>query len=159
MKMFEAARTILKQLFLNPATNKFPAKYAPVSTTQFLDSVTKGELQMIPPVPVPPKFRGRIAYNKEKCTGCRLCIEICPTKAIEFIPEEKKVKIFVSRCCFCAQCVDICPAGVLSMTEQFLLSNEDKYADDLVVVDSGELPDAVKRKKPQVEATDRAVGQ
>ena len=155
IKMFEAARTILKQLFLNPATNKFPAKYAPASTIQFLNSVTKGELQMIPPVPVPYKFRGKIAFNKERCTGCRLCIDVCPTKAIEFIPEEKKVKIFVSRCCFCAQCVDICPPGVLSMTDEFLLANSDKYADELVVMDSGEIQGSVRKEKPAAGAAEK----
>jgi formate hydrogenlyase subunit 6/NADH:ubiquinone oxidoreductase subunit I len=153
--MFEAARTILKQLFLTPATNKFPAKYAPASTIQFLDSVAKGELKMIPPVPVPPKFRGKIAYDKEGCTGCRLCISICPTRAIEFLPEEKKVKIFVSRCCFCAQCVDICPPQVLSMTDEFLLANYDKYADELIVVDSGKLQSSVKKEKQATEATEK----
>ncbi len=130
MKVFTV---VLKQLFLNSATNKFPAKYAPASTIKFLEKVTKGELKMVPPVAVPPNFRGKIAYDREKCTGCRLCIRVCPTKAIEFLPEEKKVKIFVSRCCFCAQCTDICPPKVLSMTDEFLLSNYDKYADELVV--------------------------
>jgi len=124
---------ILKQLFLKPATNKFPAKYAPASTIQFLDKVTKGELKLIPPIPVPPQFRGKIAYDREKCSGCKLCVKICPTRAIEFIPEEKKVKIFISRCCFCAQCVEICPVDALAMTDEFLLSNYDKYADDLIV--------------------------
>jgi formate hydrogenlyase subunit 6/NADH:ubiquinone oxidoreductase subunit I len=108
---------------------------------------------MIPPVPVPPKFRGKIAYNKEKCTGCRLCINICPTKAIEFIPEEKKVKIFIARCCFCAQCVDICPVHVLWMTDEFLLASYDKYAGELVVVDSGEPPGS--EKKPATTATEK----
>jgi formate hydrogenlyase subunit 6/NADH:ubiquinone oxidoreductase subunit I len=157
--MFEAAKTILKQLFLNPATNKFPAKYAPASTIQFLNRVTKGELKMIPPVPVPPKFRGKIALNKAGCTGCRLCISICPTRAIEFIPEEKKVKIFVSRCCFCAQCVDICPPQVLSMTSEFLLASYNKYADELVVIDSGELPGSVKKEKPVTETTEKPAEQ
>ena len=138
--MLHAAITILKQLFQNPATNKFPAKYAPASTIQFLEKVAKGELKMIPPIPVPPEFRGKIAYDKENCTGCQMCIRVCPTKAIEFIPEEKKVKIFVSRCCFCAQCTEICPKNVLTMTDEFLLSNFNKYADELVVTDSGPLP-------------------
>jgi len=124
---------ILKQLFLKPATNKFPAKYAPASTIQFLDKVTKGELKLIPPIPVPPQFRGKIAYDREKCSGCKLCVKICPTRAIEFIPEEKKVKIFISRCCFCAQCVEICPVDALAMTDEFLLSTYDKYADDLIL--------------------------
>ena len=124
---------ILKQLFLKPATNKFPAKYAPASIIQFLDKVTKGELKLIPPIPVPPQFRGKIAYDIEKCSGCKLCVKICPTRAIEFIPEEKKVKIFISRCCFCAQCVEICPVDALAMTDEFLLSTYDKYADDLIL--------------------------
>ncbi|MGQ9546732.1 MAG: 4Fe-4S binding protein [Dehalococcoidia bacterium] len=151
--MFEAARTILKQLFLKPATNKFPAKYAPASTIQFLNRVTKGELKLIPPVPVPPKFRGRIAYDKARCTGCRLCVSVCSTRAIEFIPEEKKVRIFVSRCCFCAQCVEICPPGALAMTDQFLLSSYNKYADELVVVDTGELPASNQSEKAEKTGT------
>jgi len=144
--MFEAAKTILKQLFLRPATNKFPAKYAPESTTQFLDKVKKGEVKMIPPVALPPNFRGKIAYYKEKCTGCQLCYKICPTRAIEWLPEEKKVKVFIARCCFCSQCVEICPVHVLAMTDEFLLSSYDKYADELVVTDSGPLPTSVKEK-------------
>jgi NADH-quinone oxidoreductase subunit I len=152
--MFEAAKTILRQLFLKPATNMFPAKYAPASTIEFLDGVTKGELKLIPPVPVPPGFRGKIAYDRQNCTGCQQCYTICPTRAIEWLPEEKKVKIFVSRCCFCAQCVDICPVNTLVMTEEFLLANYDKYADALVVVDSGELPGSKKRKKSEGQGTE-----
>ena len=131
MKM---VKVLLKQLLQTPATNKFPAKYAPKSTIQFLDKVKRGELKLTPPIAVPPGFRGKIAYDWEKCTGCQLCIKVCPTKAIEFLPEEKKVKIFVARCCFCAQCNDICPPGALSMTDDFMLSSYDKYADELVVV-------------------------
>jgi formate hydrogenlyase subunit 6/NADH:ubiquinone oxidoreductase subunit I len=157
--MFEAARTILKQLFLNPATNKFPAKYAPASTIQFLDRVTKGELKLIPPVPLPPGFRGKIAYDRENCIGCKLCYQICPTRAIEWLPEEKKVKVFISRCCFCAQCVEICPVNTLAMTDEFLLANYDKYADALVVVDSGELPGSVKKEKPATKTTEKPAEQ
>ena len=157
--MFEAAKTILRQLFLNPATNLFPAKYAPASTIDFLDSVTRGEVELIPPVPAPPNFRGKIAYDRENCTGCQQCYKICPTRAIEWLPEEKKVKIFISRCCFCAQCVDVCPVNTLAMTEEFLLANYDKYADALVVVDSGELPGSKKRKKAEGEGTETATEQ
>lgn len=130
MKVF---KVVLKQLFLRVATNKFPAKYAPASTIRFLDRVTKDKLKIVPPIAVPPEFRGKIALDKEKCTGCQLCIRVCSTKAIEFIPDEKKVKIFISRCCFCAQCIEICPHNALSMTSEFLLSNPDKYANELVV--------------------------
>jgi formate hydrogenlyase subunit 6/NADH:ubiquinone oxidoreductase subunit I len=130
MKM---VKVLLKQLFQTPATNKFPTKYAPASTIEFLDKVKKAKLKMTPPIEVPPGFRGKISYDREKCTGCQLCIKVCPTKAIEFIPEEKKVKIFLARCCFCAQCNDICPPKALSMTDEFMLSSYDKYAEELVV--------------------------
>jgi len=130
MKM---VKVLLKQLFLTPATNTFPTKYAPKSVIGFLNKVQKGRKVLTPPIEVPHKFRGKISYDRGKCTGCQLCIKVCPTKAIEFIPEEKKIKIFVSRCCFCAQCNDICPTGALSMTDEFMLSSYDKYADALVV--------------------------
>jgi len=152
-------KILLKQLFQTPATNKFPTKYAPASTLQFLNMVTKGELEIIPPVPVPPRFRGKIAYDRENCTGCQQCYKVCPTRAIEWLPEEKKIKVFISRCCFCAQCVDICPVNTLAMTEEFLLSNDDKYADELVIIDSGELPGSVKRKKPDAGAAEKPTEQ
>jgi len=130
MKM---VKILLRQLFLTPATNKFPAKYAPKSAIGFLNKVQKDKRLLNPPIAVPPRFRGKISYDRDKCIGCQLCIKVCPTRAIEFIPEEKKVKIFVSRCCFCAQCNDICPTGALSMTDEFMLSSYDKFADELVV--------------------------
>jgi NADH-quinone oxidoreductase subunit I len=152
-------KILLKQLVQTPATNKFPAKYAPASTIKFLNMVTKGEVEIIPPVPVPPGFRGKIAYDRENCSGCQQCYKVCPTRAIEWLPEEKKVKVFISRCCFCAQCVDICPVNTLAMTEEFLLSNDDKYADELVIIDSGELPGSVKRKKPDTGAAEQPAEQ
>jgi len=144
--MWAVPLTIFKQLFLKPATNLFPAKYAPASALDFLDKVTKREVALNPPIALPPRFRGKIAYDRENCTGCQLCVKICPTRAIEFLPEDRKVKIFISRCCFCAQCVDACPVHVLAMTEDFLFSNYDKFADELVIIDSGELATSVKRK-------------
>jgi electron transport complex protein RnfB len=114
---------------------------------------------MVPPVAVPPNFRGKIAYDRENCIGCELCYKICPTQAIEWLPEEKKIKVFVSRCCFCAQCVDICPVNTLAMTDEFLLANYNKYADELIVTDSGELPGSKKKEKPVGETTEKPTEQ
>jgi len=136
---------VLTQMFKKPFTNKFPAKYQPSSTTQFLADVGAGKAQLIPPVEVPEGFRGKIQYDKEKCIGCKLCMKVCPCSAIEFKEKvcpcsaiefkekEKKIKIFLSRCCFCSQCNDICPVKCLSMSNEFLLADTDKYSKDLIV--------------------------
>jgi len=157
--MWEAVITVIRQLFQKPATNVFPAKYAPESTLSFLDKVAKQEVELHPPVALPPRFRGKIAYDRENCIGCQQCYKICPTRAIEWLPEEKKIKVFISRCCFCAQCVDICPVNTLAMTEDFLLASYDKYADSLIVIDSGELPGSKKKKKPEAGAAEQPAGQ
>ena len=121
------------QMFKKPWTNKFPAKYAPSNTTKFLENVQAGKAKIIPPVETPPGFRGKIQYDKEKCIGCQLCLKVCPSEAIEFKPEEKKIKIYLARCTFCSQCNDICPTNCLSMSNEFLLADSNLYSKDLIV--------------------------
>lgn len=130
---FAMVGELLRQLFKRPFTNLFPAKYAPPSTNEFLRAVKKGEKKINPPIETPPGFRGKIKYDREKCIGCQLCIKVCPTDAIEFIPEKKKIRIYVNRCTFCAQCNDACPVSALSMSKEFLLSTTDRFSRDLIV--------------------------
>jgi formate hydrogenlyase subunit 6/NADH:ubiquinone oxidoreductase subunit I len=124
---------LLKQLFQKPATNLFPVKYAPDSVIQVLDAVGHGKAKIVPPVKVPEGFRGKLIYDRDRCWECQKCITVCPTRAIEWVPEEKRVKIFMSRCCFCAQCTAICPGGVLHMSQEFLMSNYDKFSPEVIV--------------------------
>ena len=124
---------LLKQLFLEPATNKFPTKYLPPSVTQFLREVSEGKSGMNPPVKLPPKFRGKIAYEREACTGCTLCAKVCPAHAIDILPETKRMRIWVTQCIFCSQCTDACPKNGLSMSEEFLLADENRYSEQRIV--------------------------
>jgi len=130
---FSMLPQVFTQMFKKPWTNKFPAKYTPDNTTKFLEDVGTGKAKIIPPVETPEGFRGKIVYDKEKCIGCKLCIKVCPTNAIEFKEKEKKIKIYLSRCCFCSQCNDVCPVKCLSMGDEFLLADVDPYSKDLIV--------------------------
>ena len=128
-------KILMRQLLRRPATNCFPATHAPKSATAFLEAIQHRRVTANPPVPIPPGFRGKITYDREKCIGCQLCIRVCPGKAIEFISEEKKVKFFITRCCFCAQCADVCPVDAIAMSDEFLLADSDKHSPNLVVTE------------------------
>lgn len=131
--VFSMLPRVLTQMFKKPWTNKFPAKYIPDNTTRFLDDVKAGKVKITPPVETPQGFRGKIQYNREECIGCKLCIKVCPSSAIEFKPEDKKIRIYLSRCTFCSQCNDICPKNCLTMSNEFLLADMDPYSKELIV--------------------------
>lgn len=48
-----------------------------------------------------------INIDKELCTGCRRCAEVCPVNAIEGNPSEPQ-SVNLDRCVMCGQCVQIC---------------------------------------------------
>jgi formate hydrogenlyase subunit 6/NADH:ubiquinone oxidoreductase subunit I len=129
--------TLLKQLLSKPATNPFPVKYMPRSVTAVLQKVAAGQVAIHPPIPTPKDLRGKIAYDREKCIGCGLCVRVCPASVIELYKpegeEKSKIRMYVARCTFCAQCVDACPVGALAMTDEFLLANTDRFSENLII--------------------------
>lgn len=50
--------------------------------------------------------------NSELCTGCGVCIDTCPTKAI--VLKEDKAFIVNDLCRNCKKCVRICPSEAIS---------------------------------------------
>jgi formate hydrogenlyase subunit 6/NADH:ubiquinone oxidoreductase subunit I len=98
MRLATMLGEVSKSLFKRPVTQKYP----------FEKQLT------------PPRLRGQVMYNPEKCTGCGLCAKDCPSDALEVITLDKKAKQFVvkyhvDRCLFCQQCVESCRFGCLSM--------------------------------------------
>lgn len=120
--LFEA----LRQLFKKPATSTYP--------------FSKAKLQ--------PKYRGRIDFEAEKCIGCKMCVRVCPAKAIDIVlsadqpaapaavegkapvPAKKKFDCIMNldRCVYCAQCVEVCPKKALISTDDFELAQLDRKA-------------------------------
>jgi ferredoxin len=49
--------------------------------------------------------------DKNKCTGCGACIDVCPVNAIAM--KEGKAEIDMDKCIRCGKCHDICPVNAV----------------------------------------------
>jgi NAD(P)H-quinone oxidoreductase subunit I/formate hydrogenlyase subunit 6 len=72
-------------------------------------------------VDTPERFRGKLVYNPQACTGCCLCSKDCPSNAIELVTLDRAAKRFVlkyhlDRCVYCGQCVTNCKFKCMSMS-------------------------------------------
>ncbi|MHC4931689.1 MAG: 4Fe-4S binding protein [Planctomycetota bacterium] len=52
--------------------------------------------------------------NEDACSGCRICNNLCPFSAIEFIEDDEVSRIITALCKGCGTCVAACPAQVIS---------------------------------------------
>ena len=51
--------------------------------------------------------------NKEKCTGCGVCVDECPVEAIKI--ESDVAVVDGDTCTDCGQCVDACPCEAITL--------------------------------------------
>jgi len=58
--------------------------------------------------------RVRAEVDPEKCTGCRLCAQICRFNAIDFTDD---IAIINDNCIGCGMCVGECPGQAISLKE------------------------------------------
>ncbi|MGQ4914807.1 MAG: 4Fe-4S binding protein [Candidatus Asgardarchaeia archaeon] len=74
---------------------------------QYLDT-TKHE--------IPIRYGGIVSeIDKNKCTGCTLCVQVCPWSAIHM---EGKIAISdPSKCYGCGLCTSVCPVDAISLVE------------------------------------------
>jgi formate hydrogenlyase subunit 6/NADH:ubiquinone oxidoreductase subunit I len=104
-------KEVLSNLFVKPATSKYP--------------FVKAE--------VPEGFRGKQVYDINLCISCGLCSRDCPAKAIEMVEvDEKRRPLFhLDLCIFCFQCAESCPRNAIKSSKFFELASINKS--DLVV--------------------------
>ena len=95
--------------------------------------------------------RKLLDYDYKRCSGCGLCIRVCPKKAIEPGPlieiatglDAPPVIIDHTRCSFCGMCAAFCPVRSIRMTvndKDILELEQFPHLDSTVVFDDKCLP-------------------
>jgi heterodisulfide reductase subunit A len=53
--------------------------------------------------------------DKSKCTGCGMCVAVCPFNAVELDPEQGVAVINEALCKGCGACASSCRSGALDI--------------------------------------------
>lgn len=56
-----------------------------------------------------------LEINKDECTGCAACVDVCPFGALSIVDDIAEVD---ETCTACGACLDVCPAEALSLPER-----------------------------------------
>lgn len=107
--------------------------------------------------PVPERFRGRLFFDPDICTGCLMCEQACPNGALEMVPwdeihntakpQDRDVNLYpqvdIAMCTYCGWCEDVCPTTAIRHTHQFELARTDRehfaYTPEMLAKSEGEL--------------------
>ena len=54
------------------------------------------------------------SIDHSRCTGCHLCVDICPTNALAQI-DDKAHLAYPERCTYCTACEEQCPEDAISL--------------------------------------------
>ena len=52
--------------------------------------------------------------DQDRCSGCRMCNELCPYTAITYDPDEGRSSVQSAVCKACGTCVAACPSGAIT---------------------------------------------
>ena len=52
--------------------------------------------------------------DHQRCTGCRRCVDICPTQALAQNNGKAELR-YPDRCTYCTACEEICPEDAIAL--------------------------------------------
>jgi ferredoxin len=59
------------------------------------------------------------------CTGCGLCVERCPTHAVEMTePDLRPAIVRPDDCAYCGLCEEMCPVGAIALAYEIVLDTD-----------------------------------
>ena len=74
-------------------------------------------------------------YDYKRCVGCGICVDLCPTKALELGPMQEistgldapPVMMDLDKCTFCSMCANFCPVHAFKMTGEGELPEKEEF--------------------------------
>lgn len=78
------------------------------AAARVMGRIQKGELALEPV---------RASVIEDRCSGCRICNNLCPFMAITFNEERRVTEINAALCQGCGTCVAACPSGAITGTQ------------------------------------------
>jgi heterodisulfide reductase subunit A len=95
--------------------------------------ISRGEVEIEPIV---------ASIDSDICSGCRICNNLCPFNAIDYLEEEGISEVNAALCKGCGTCVAACPAGAITGAH---FNNQQIYAElDGLLFDAGEVQETVE---------------
>jgi len=79
-----------------------------------------------------------IIIDQDKCIGCGLCCEDCPTQVLEI--KENKAVVLSEKCLKCGHCIAICPVNAVTISE-FDMNEIKEIGDEGYRLDPNQLMD------------------
>lgn len=79
-----------------------------------------------------PNFKGYLRNDLTKCSGCGVCVPVCPVSALGLDRESlsdgsfsvQNFRIHLGKCFSCGACVEACPESSLNFSRDFELVSE-----------------------------------
>jgi 4Fe-4S ferredoxin len=74
-------------------------------------------------IDVKKPFQGKVELNRDLCpSGCIICVDVCPTKAIQL--ENGKPTVLPQFCVFCSACQNVCPKEAINVTRDWVFHSD-----------------------------------
>ena len=58
-----------------------------------------------------------VSFDKDKCVGCNMCVNVCPCDVMMPNPQKGRepIVLFAEECWFCGGCVEECPRDAITL--------------------------------------------
>jgi len=69
----------------------------------------------------------RIGYDRDKCTSCMKCIEICPEKQVLHMVNRQSGAVLSGECINCGRCVEVCDDNAVNFSSIYSNKYSNKH--------------------------------